>query len=325
MNVRFNFDGYVDNVKRRFRDHYDDNNSVIAGNLTRATLKELIEYKHSPTMWANGDLISLNTGIDEGADSVDWFMMDDEWPDHDGFIGPDGRFPQIDVKGEVNNNKVHEMGCGFSFKLRELSKWQMQGFNVSLPQAKARATRRFHDSKLNRAILLGASSKSITGVINQPGSYQIIAGTYSGTTGTWSGAAATQITDTVERTYSAIDDGSQGNLKPNTAVLPTTMRNILRRQNSLANGDSIFNWLKDTFKEITKWEFDPLLNTAGLGGTAAMVMYNRDKDHVSALMPMLLRPLPIFIKHEKTTQNFMSAFAGLECPFPTAIAVLSGI
>src|SRR5690606_32943933 len=98
---------------------------------------------------------------------------------------------------------------------------------------------RFHDTNLNAAIMAGKAGKT-TGVVNMPGSLQLIAGTADGTTANWKGVTNPhEITDTFEGVYDAIYSGSKGMLIPNTVVFPTKVMTRLRRQNSLANGDSI--------------------------------------------------------------------------------------
>jgi len=324
---RINLDSFLKQVGARFRENYDDNGAILATNLTRATVRELFAYKVLDTPWANGDLISLDTSPPEGAQSVDWYMIKDVAPAGSSFVAPGGPFPRVDIAGEGHNNRAHTMGCSFGFELSELQGWELQGLGGSLPEGKARAARRFHDADLNDAIMRGVAALGISGMINMPGSLQLQAGVVAGTTADWLDPLVTpnQITDTFEALYSAIYDGSNGKLKPNTCVIPSKVATRLRRQNSLANGDSIITWLRETFPEITKWEIDPRMNTAGLGGTKAMLLYNRDKDMVWALMPQLLRPLPVYIKHQNTEQAFQSRYAGIACPYPTSVALLSGV
>ena len=327
MNAKIKtYDAHLLRTNARLRSTYDDSTAIIASGLTRSTIRTLIEYKVMETPWANGELISLDTSHPEGASSVDWFLEEEGDGGGDGFIAPDGSFPRVDIQGEHQVAIAHTMGCSFGYDLQELLSYEMAGLGGSLPTRKGRAARRYHDRKFNTAVMTGNAKKGITGVLNQPGSYQIQAGVYAGTTGNWTGGATPeQVTDTFQVVYDAIFDGSNGTLRPNTAVLPSRVMKVLRRQNSLANGDSIMKWLKETFPEITKWHIDPRMNTAGLGGTSAMLVYNRDKDHLAAITPMWMRPLPIYIKHQKTEQAFMSRFAGLFCPFPGSIALLSGI
>lgn len=322
---RFNLDSYVKTVDRKFREHYDGNNAFVASSLTRSTIREIFEYKYPETPWAAGELIYIDTGHHEGSTSVGWHEERDVHSPGSTFVAPDAPAPRADIAGEEHLNRAHTMKVAFGFDLQELLEYEMQGLVSDLPGRKARSARRMHDNDLNGAIMSGVPSLSITGVLNQPGSLQLQAGVYAGTTANWVAATPQEVVDSFEAVYSAIYDGSNGTLTPDTAVFPGKVGRVLRRQNSLANGDSILKWLMDSFPEITKWKVDPRMNAAGLGGSAAMLLYRRDKDHVRAIVPQLLRPMPIFIKGGETEQEFRSRFAGIACPYPTNIAVLSGV
>lgn len=324
--ARFRFDAHLKHADRLFRENYDGNNAAIASSLTRSTIRELIEYKYMETPWASGELIYIDTGHHEGATSVDWFEERDVFEPGSTFVADDAPAPMADIAGEQHTNRAHTMKCGFKYDLQELLSYEMQGLSGDLPGSKGRSARRLHDTDFNTAVMSGVPKLSITGVLNQPGSLQLQAGVATGTTADWVGTASPQqVVDSFEAVFSAIDDASGGTIKPDTVVFPGKVGRVLRRQNSLANGDSIMKWLVDSFPEITKWKIDPRMNTAGLGGTAAVLAYKRDRDHLRAITPMYLRPMPIFIRGGRTEQEFRSRFAGIFCPFPTSIAVLSGV
>ena len=63
--------GYIksicDSVKRLPMFIGDANNAVFARNLVQETLKELFRQEYTATKWASGELMPINTSVNEGA------------------------------------------------------------------------------------------------------------------------------------------------------------------------------------------------------------------------------------------------------------------
>ena len=324
--IKFDLNKFMDSQERRLRETFDDNTAAIAGRLTRATIAEVFKYRYAATPWANGELITLDSSINPGATSVDWFGQADGGSPMSAFIANDGPIPFVDVRSEQNHNNVHTMATGFKYDAQEIASAEMAGLG-SIVQDKGAAARRWFDQQLNGAILNGVTGAGMHGMLGIPGSHQMIAGTATGTTAAWATTATPeQIVGSMEAMFGAIDSVTTDTpVMPNTVVFPSTVAPRLRGQKSVATDTTIKAWLEEQFPEITLWKVDSRMNTAGLGSTAAVLMYNRDKDMVRAIMPLKLTPLPLHIKHQNFEQGFRARYGGIVCPFPKAVAVLSGV
>jgi hypothetical protein len=323
MDLNYDFNGFQKAQDAKIRGHFDAGTSAHMNRLLRATLGEVIEFRYAPTLWANEELISFDRSVNEGATSVDWYMESDVATAGDGWLSANAAIPFADISTEPNNNQVHGRLDGYSYTLDEVAQYAFMGLG-SIVQKKARSTKRNWSNRMNAAILSGVAGK-FTGVINDPNSSQLVAGTTAGCTADWVGVASPDnIVTTLETVRQTFETRTSGNVVPDTVAFPSTIAIALRRQKSLAS-DTIMQWFQAQFPEITKWAFDPRLNTAGAGGTAAMIMYARSSEYLSALVPLDMQPMPIFIKHQVAEQGFRTKYAGLVVPFAGSIAVCSNI
>jgi hypothetical protein len=323
MDYNFDFNGFQKVQDAKVRANFDAGTSPLMSRLLRATLAEVIEYRYAPTLWANEELISFDRSINEGATSVDWYMESDVAPAGDGWSSVNGPISFSDISTEPNNNQVHGRLDGYRYDLDEVAQYAMMGMG-SIVQKKARATKRNFLNRMNTAILSGVSGK-FKGVLNMPSASQLVAGTTANCTADWIGTATPdQIVTTFETLYQTFHTRTAGNVMPDTVVMPGTIGAAMRRQKSLVS-ETILGWLQAQFPEITKWVYDYRLNTAGIGGTTALVMYARGSEYLSALVPLDMQPMPIFIKHQVAEQGFRTKYAGLVVPFAGSIAVCSNI
>jgi hypothetical protein len=323
MTINFDYNAYQANQDARIRQTFDAGTSALMSRLLRATLGQVIEYKYAPTLWANEELIEFDRSVNEGAQSVDWYMESDVAPASDGWGSSNGPIAFSDIAGDQNNNPAHPRLDGYKYDLDEVAAYAYSG-RGSIITSKARSAKRNWSNKMNAAILSGVTGR-FTGVINAPGSSQLVAGTADNTTAAWVlSASPDNIVETLETVRQTFETRTSGNVVPDTVAFPSSIAIALRRQKSLAS-DTIMEWFKAQFPEITKWAFDPRLNTAGIGGTAAMIMYARGSEYLSALVPLDMQPMPLFIRHQFAEQGFRSKYAGLVVPYAGSIAVCSNI
>jgi hypothetical protein len=321
MDLNFNFDGHLKAQDALIRTNFDAGTSPIVGRLLRHTMAEVMEYKYTPTRWANEEIITFDRSIPVGAESVDWHMKSDVAPADDGWLAANAPIPFSDIAVEQHNNRVVGRLDGFQFDIGEVEKYAFTGMG-SIATDKGSACKRNWLNRMNTAILSGLAGK-FTGVLNEPSASQLICGTTANCTADWIGTATPdQIVTTIETVYQTIHNRTSGNIEPDTVVMPSNLKGVMRRQKSLVDG-TIGEWIKRQFTEITQWSFDPRLNTAGIGGTSALVMLPRGREYISGLLPQAMKPMPVYIKHGTTEQGFRSAFAGLKVPYSGSVAVLS--
>jgi hypothetical protein len=300
--------------------HTDNNGGLYARQLVVATLEELFRYEYRRTPWASGELISISNAMNEGAREVSWFALGDVGSA--GLVADNATdIPVADIQGDMSINKVATIATAVQFSTQDIRSAAMQGlFDISVE--KARAAREAHDRKLDELIRFGDSPLGLAGVCNAPGSFVVTA-----TNGNWaSSATAAQIVSDFTQAYSAIFDGTDGVEEPDTAVLPSAVWTRLSTlQNSVASDITVLEYLKRAFPSITLWRQDAGLNAAGAGSTPAMMLYSREQDRLRALMPMVLRPLPLEQHGLVFKMVFESRFGGIATPRPKSIARLDNI
>jgi len=299
----------------------DDTQAVLVRNLLIATLNEVFRYEYRQAKWAQGRLISISsTGLNEGAREVGWMEL--------GSVGMAevvadnaGDIPTADLEGNYTLNKAHTVAISIAYSQQDVRAARYQGM-FDMVAEKAAAAREAHDRKIDELIRLGDPTYGFQGITNAAGRWAVTA-----TTGAWASTASPQQIDSdFQLAYDAIYNGTSGVEEPDTCVLPSTVwGRISSLQHSVADSSTSLDFLKKSHPGISLWEVDAGLNTAGTGGTAAMMLYNRQPTRVRALMPMNLKPLPAEQHGLQMKVIFESRYAGLAVPKPKSVAVLSGI
>ena len=316
------YDAFLNHQASRLR---GDAGGVLFERLTRATMSELVEYVYDETPWASEELITTVTDVSPGKTSIDWFAARDIAAPGDGFVGDDGPIPFADFELEPNNVRVHTVLNGYRYTLQEAESWAEQGFSISLPQRKAQASAHKWHIDVDTAWRDGIAGK-FEGVLNYPGSQQLIAGTTPGTIAAWETTATPdQIVNSMATMRKAFDTAGPG-LRPDTVVLPSAVEARLTTDlRSTSSDTTIFGFLQANMRGITKWRFDRAMNTAGIGGTPCVLMYDRRPTTLWAWMPRRMEPLQEFVKHTEFQQGFRTRVTGPVCEHPRSIVRLSGV
>jgi hypothetical protein len=315
------FKQYAMDSARVMTGHVDDAQSIWARNLVTSTLQQLYMWEYRQTPWASGELIDINSGgVDEGAESVAWLEA--------GNVGAAGivatnatNIPYADVQGQLNLGKAHTIATAIQYTTQDLRAARLQGM-FDIATLKAASAREAYDRQLDELIRLGSVPSSITGIVNAPGSWDVTA-----TTGTWTTVATpSQMLADFYLAYNAIRTGTNGVENPNTAVFAQPLWNrISTTQNSIASDVTVLEFLKRAYPNISLWKEDSGLDAAGATGGYCVMLYDRSQTRVEALLPMVLKPLPMERKGLVFEMAFEARYAGLATHRPKSIARLSGL
>lgn len=298
----------------------DDNAAIYARHLVVASLQELFRFEYRKTKWASGELISITSNIDAGAREVSWMEIGNTGT-ADIVADNANDIPTADLEGDLSINKCYTVATAVEYSTQDVRQSRMQGL-FDIATEKAQAAREAHDRKIDELIRLGDVPRGITGITAASGSYDITA-----TTGAWATTAtAVQILADFQVAWDAIFTGSQGVEEPDTAVFPSTVWGRLNSlQNSIASDKTVMQFLKESHPNITLWAVDAGIDTAGNSADAAVMLYSRDRTRVRAMMPMVMRPLPLEQHGIVFKMVFESRYAGLAVPRPRSIAKISGV
>jgi hypothetical protein len=313
----FNLNAYVQDAVARMVPRGDQNQSIFVETLVTETLRQLYIKRYPDTPWSTGGLIDIDTSANPGANGVQWVMLGDVGlfkSTADDAVD----LPQIDVEGSTAYNKAINITGAIRYSEQQLQAAEFQNL-FSVATVKADAAKRAYDRTLNNYIRSGSSVDSIAGVTNLPGRFNLVA------TGAWSGLTPSEICDDFIRMFEAIFNGTAGTFTPDTVVFPTSVRAILKAQNSVATNVSIEKFLMENYPEVTKWVYDYGMNTSGSGGVDAVCMYVRDPVVMGALVPEYMRPLPVQAKGLAYEIPMKSRYAGIRNTNPGTVATMYGV
>jgi hypothetical protein len=318
-----NYDSFLAQQGARLRHKLDASKGFLFENLTRQIITQLASDVYDETRWASEQLISTRTDAQAGKAAIEWYRKRHVKAPGNGFAGDHGPFPMASLEVDPTIVPLHSVYNGYTFTMQQAEAWQAQGFSQDLPSALAEASS--HDWHLNvDAAWRDGVSGVFEGVLDIPGSLQLTAGS-SGTTAAWATTATPdQICDSFTAVRMAIDNAGPG-LKPDTVVFPSTIAGKLLAPRYAIGGPSIKQWLEESFPEITLWVYDRGMNTGGLDGDAAMLMYDRRPTTLWAWMPKRMEPFAEKIEHASLEQVFWTRLSGPICEYPKSIARLSGI
>ncbi len=310
---------YCQDAAHRMVGRADDNQGIFVETLLTHTLAELFRFKYPATPFASGELIEIDASADPGADRVGWQM-----------IGEVGKFrtvadngddmPRIDLKGSYASNKACTVSGYIEYTEQDLQAASMQRM-FSISDEKGKAARMAWDRTLDDYIRVGnfENGENLPGLCNVPGRSDIAA------TAAWSTLTPSQICDEFSTVYDAIYSGTAGVMMPDTVVMPTRLRSLFKKQNSIAANTSIEGFLKETYPEIDKWVYNAGMNDAGRDGATCLLMYNRQRESMSGLMPEFIRPLQPQAHNLCWRVPFKSRWAGLRVNAPAMVATIYGV
>lgn len=300
--------------------HGDSQNGLFAKQLVIQTFAELFRHEYPATKWANGGLISVNTSINEGAESYAYQEME-----HSGRaeIGADGAtdIPLADIEGQNNILPVKSIHIGFQYNRQQIRSARMNGaFDVATE--KAQSAREAYDRSLDGYIRTGVPSVGLRGVVNHPG---III--QNAATGNWASASGVQIVADITAAINTVSDSSDAVEMPDTVLFDVASWNLVSTKVHLpdASDRTILSFLREAFPMIRRWDWEPGMKSVGANGGASMLVYRNSARHLRAVMPMMLMAHPPQERGYAISVPMEARFGGVMMPRPRSVLRLDGI
>lgn len=296
----------------------DDAYATIYEKLVTMTMPQLEQTVYKDTLWGSEVLMDFDEqSVPPGIKNVDWHRVIDVDMDDDGFVADRGEPKFVEIKTERDTARIAKMQHGYAVDIDELEAWAAQGFGSSLPDEKAAAARRKWARNVDTWIRTGKTGVA-TGVTNQPGIHQLVAGTTTGTTAAWSTAATpSQVVQTFDTMVSAIETSNPRSTF-NTVVFPRSVGASLRRKHDTGSPETILEWLKAQFPQIDMWVFDPR-------ETSGVLLYDRTPEAITIWMPKRMDPLDEFVKHGRIEQVMDTLLSPVIVKQPKSFAYCSGV
>ena len=240
--------------------------------------------------------------------------------------------PYADVSRAQFMKGFELAGIGFEWSLEELQVAAMEGRNLS--DDKAASARKISEQLLWNIAMTGTTEKNWTGLINDANVAHVTAAADgTGSSALWADKDPDLILRDVNAAITGIFTGTQETETANTVLIPTARYLSISTTPRSANSDTtILGYLQQN-NTYTAQTGQPLtirglrsLATAGAGGTARMVTYNKSPDVLRYHLPMPHRFLPPFQKGSMTWEVAgILRTGGVEIRLPKAVTYVDGI
>lgn len=190
------------------------------------------------------------------------------------------KFPRVDVSNVAKQDKIYTFGSGYSLCFDELMDSEQTGWNKEerLMQGVYQVMKQYS----NRLAFLGEPGLDLWGIFNNP----LLGRMFSPYTldRNQTSAAIKAVLDMMITVATRRIAGTYK--RPNAVILPPTLMAYLnsRGYDQYPQVKILSDWL--TTNGIQYCLEDPLLETAGVGGTRAMVLYNRDPRNIERHRPI---------------------------------------
>lgn len=233
--------------------------------------------------------------------------------------------PRVDVYGEESSVKVKRIGDSYGYDRDEIRRSQTAG--KSLDQRKANAAKRASDEKINSIAWNGDSDYNMIGFIDYPGITEYtVPNDGTGTTKTWSTKTPDQIIRDMSDLVTSVVDATNGVEMPDTLIMPISQYQLIANTRVTDGNDkTILTYFLENNPFIDTIDWLTELKTAGAGGTARMMCYPRDPDHVTLEIPMPYSQLPPVQKGYGFEILTETKCAGVIVYYPLSVAYGDGI
>lgn len=234
-------------------------------------------------------------------------------------------FPRVDIYGVEYSVKPKDIGDSYGYSIAEIRRAAMAG--LPLETRRAEAARRAIEDKLNYVAFNGDSATNLKGFFNYSGitEYTVASGGTGGTK-TWSTKSADQILDDMNGIVHGVVSATNGIEQPDTMLLPLEQYNLITTKRLGTDSDTtVLEYFLKTNRYIKRVEWVTDLKTAGDGGTARMMVYVNDADHLNLEVPLMFEQFEADKKGMSYSIPCMARTAGLLIFYPASVAYSDSI
>lgn len=287
--------------------------------------KKMWEVKHKPLKALT--LIPVNAEAPAGAKEVRYRMYDgvgqaaiiSDYADD---------LPEVDVYGKEFTAPFRILGARYSYSIEEIKAAALAG--QPLDAQKAARAKRVIDQLIDSIAWNGDSDYGLLGLLNYPGILEYIVPADGSGTGAaaklWANKVADQMVRDVVGLVSTPMVTTNGVEIPDTVILPLQQYTYAMSTRLPYGGDkTVMEFLKAVLPQVKKWDWVNELKTAGAGGTARMMAYVCDPDHLDFQLPEPFQQRPPQEKNLSYRINCIAKCGGVIVYYPQAIAFGDGI
>ena len=266
-----------------------DVDSAFASRQLRQVRAQIIAKDYPEVMWDR--FVPLEPGVSPGADTFAHQEMDS--------VG-EARIttnyandvPMVDVLLTESANGIVGLTTGYEYNIQDLRKAQFSRMDV--PARKGMAARDRLEYKLDELVATGASGYGVSGFINHSSVGQATVANPGGGT-EWTNKTADQRLEDIRLAITAIQEQTNGIEGNAVDVILPLEQYFLLSSAFLSGGQGIntaLQFVQNAIPQVQSVSSWYRLKQAGAANADRMIVYSRDPDKVSAVVPIRLNTMP---------------------------------
>lgn len=225
--------------------------------------------------------------------------------------------PRVDLQGAEATSPIVSVTAAYGYSIQDGRRSALQG--LSLDAERALTARRTIARKVNSLLLLGDATVGAVGLYKSAAVQSV-----SVVTGTWSSATADNILGDLLALEREVITDTKGVEAPDTLVMPPSLyarATTARLSNTETTALQFF--LKNSLS-VKNVETDALLETAGAGSVARLVVYTRNPEKVGAVLPIEFEQLAPEAQGFEFVVNCHARCGGTVIRYPGSMAYMDG-
>lgn len=228
--------------------------------------------------------------------------------------------PLVDVVARKYSSAVTVVGDAYQYSVNDLQVSALTG--LALDQRRANVARRAIERAFDEIAAFGVPQQNMPGFVNHP-NVPIVAPSV----GTWGTASADQMLADLNKLVNTIVSSTRAIHTPDTLILPQKSFQAASQKyfGAAAPNVTVLQAFLNTnpyIRNIDQW---PLLDTAGVGGTARAIAYERSNEVVELAIVEEFTQLPPQARNLAFVVPCHASIGGVVVRYPLGIAYMDGL
>lgn len=233
-------------------------------------------------------------------------------------------FPRVDVYGEEETVKVHDIGASYGYNIKEIRESARAG--KRLDQRRATAARNAIERKLNSLTLLSNKATGTFGILDFPGLTEAtLPADGDGSSKSWATKDVDKIIRDINIMLSAVIEPTKGAEEPDTLLLPLSVYTALQSRRLGDTNSSLIRYIADNFPMLKKIDWLNELGTIGAGKTGRIMVGKFDEMHCENQIVNQFEQGDVQQEGFEYKIPCLAATAGVIVYYPGAFAYADGV
>lgn len=309
----------------------DSNTLPMFARQLEQVLTEVEKEEFAELRMANGELIPIDTSINEGAESYVYYLYTAAGIARFLSSYSGGSLPMVTMEGAQVRGNVEPFGNSYGYTTRDVRNAQFAG--LPLESELPIAARRAHEELLQKVGLWGREDLGLPGLLNHPNITIATPGTSSGGgDDTWPNKTVDEIIADVVSVIDTPEEITFGIEKVNRVLISRSRFNLIKTLR-MGTGDgtlTVLKYLQDMYPEVTFEKLNELDGDQSDGnldaGSHSMFAYTAgNKRKASLIVPMMFRQYPVQQRDLQFVVPCESSTGGVKMPRPLMCVRMDGI